>query len=90
MPSSFQFLTAPTLTFQEIAENPVYKLANVTQTGSLLKLYEEEGETAVRKECAENIRKYLYKNGDDSSVIRHDDYTRWRCHISDERSVIIL
>ena len=73
---------------QELAENPVYALVNVKHTGSLLQLYEEEGEEAVRQYCEVDIRKYLYNNGRDSSVIRHDGYSRWRDRNAGQTTVI--
>lgn len=65
-------------TLQEIADNPVYTLANVTQTGDLLKLYEEKGEEAVRDVCRERIGQYMYNNGEKSEIIKHSCYQKWR------------
>ena len=65
----------------------MYKLVSITQTGELLDLYEEEGPEGVRKYCVEKLSAFLYHNGHDSSVIKLDEYTKWRQHMDLKKPV---
>ena len=60
---------------------------SITQEGELLELYKDKGPSGVRKYCIEKLSAFLYNSGNDSSVIKIDEYTKWRQHMDLKKPV---
>lgn len=60
---------------------------NITQTGELMQLYTDAGPRGVEKYCREKLSAYLYNNGNDSQVIKIEEYTKWRQHMDTKQTV---
>ena len=58
-------------------ENPLYRFVNLVKGGALVKVYENEGQTALEAYVRTHLQPYLYNEGRGGTITKLD-YARWK------------
>ena len=71
---------------KEMAENPMYKFADLGRGGRLVKDYESHGPDRVKEIARTEMVQYLY-NGGKGGTISKLDYSRW-CEVMRAKAMV--
>ena len=71
---------------KEMAENPMYKFADLARCGRLLRDYEDHGPDRVKEVARTEMVDYLY-NGGKGGFITQLDYLRW-CEVMKAKAAV--